>query len=149
MDMNKLFVPFVSTGDYWDMNHGTDDGPWNDGIPFDGRDVWHQLTPKADDEKQNYWRFKPGSLINLGREMPFHAAGHGRVAMNCHTCAIDSITFLPMLLLFLLTGISIILTPTKGLLLHPWKLYFKVGPWELLGSVDNTISQQMKGFKQG
>jgi hypothetical protein len=50
---------------YWDMNHGTDDGPWNDGIPFDGRDVW-QLTPKADDEKQNYWRFKPGSLINLG-----------------------------------------------------------------------------------
>jgi hypothetical protein len=44
-------------------------GPWNDGIPpFDGRDVW-QLTLKADDEKQNYWRFKPGSLINLERDV--------------------------------------------------------------------------------
>jgi hypothetical protein len=88
-------------------------------------------------------------LLSILEAMSFRAAGHGRVAMNCHTCAIDSIAFLPMLLLFLLTGISIILTPTKDLLLHPWKLCFKVGPWELLGSVDNTISQQMEGFKQG
>lgn len=30
--------------------------------------MW-QLTLKTDDEKQNYWTFKPGSLIDLGRDV--------------------------------------------------------------------------------
>ena len=52
---------------HWDMKRGTDEGPWNDGIPFDGRDVW-QLTLVADDSKHDVWTFKPGSLVKLERD---------------------------------------------------------------------------------
>lgn len=51
----------------WDMQRGNDEGPWDDGIPFDGRDVW-QVTLIADDSKSHYWVYKPGSLVNLGRD---------------------------------------------------------------------------------
>lgn len=51
----------------WDQKRGTNEGPWNDEIPFDGRDAW-QLTLVADDSKENVWNFKPGSLVNLGRD---------------------------------------------------------------------------------
>lgn len=55
---------------YWDEKRGTDEGPWNDGIPFDGRDVW-QLTLIANDAVMNYWTFKPGSLVKLERDTAY------------------------------------------------------------------------------
>ena len=121
---------------YWDMKRGTDDGPWNDGIPFDGRDVW-QLTLKADDEKQNYWTFKPGSLINLGRdafprcwpwtssnESPYKRDGVDRFSPNV------AIPFSP-------TGLSIMSTTTTDLL-RPWKRCFEARLVETFEQVSTT-----------
>jgi hypothetical protein len=49
------------------MKRATDDGPWSDGIPFDGRDVW-QFTLVFNDTKNCKWVLKPDSMVNLGRE---------------------------------------------------------------------------------
>ncbi|KAL7549610.1 hypothetical protein ACHAWF_012872 [Thalassiosira exigua] len=49
----------------YDMRRGSDEGPWIDGIPFDGRDVW-QFALVADDSMENLWRADPSSFINLG-----------------------------------------------------------------------------------
>ena len=58
------FHPLRLNFDY-DSQRGTDDGPWNDGIPFDGRDIW-QVTLVADDSMKNMWRVDPTSFVNLG-----------------------------------------------------------------------------------
>eukprot|EP00523_Entomoneis_sp_CCMP467_P017314 CAMPEP_0168804986 /NCGR_PEP_ID=MMETSP0726-20121227/798_1 /TAXON_ID=265536 /ORGANISM="Amphiprora sp., Strain CCMP467" /LENGTH=208 /DNA_ID=CAMNT_0008856847 /DNA_START=117 /DNA_END=743 /DNA_ORIENTATION=- len=50
-----------------DMKRANDGGPWPDGIPFDGRDIW-QFTLIFDDTKASKWVLKPDSLINLGRD---------------------------------------------------------------------------------
>lgn len=51
----------------YDIRRGTEEGPWLDHIPFDGRDVW-QFTLVADDSFENLWRADPSSFVNLGRE---------------------------------------------------------------------------------
>lgn len=49
----------------YDMRRGLEEGPWIDGIPFDGRDIW-QFTLVADDSKECMWRADPLSFVNLG-----------------------------------------------------------------------------------
>lgn len=49
----------------YDIRRGTEEGPWIDAIPFDGRDVW-QFTLVADDSLENMWRADPASFVNLG-----------------------------------------------------------------------------------
>ena len=49
----------------YDIRRGTEEGPWIDAIPFDGRDVW-QFTLVADDSLENMWRTDPASFVNLG-----------------------------------------------------------------------------------
>eukprot|EP00804_Cyclotella_cryptica_P001516 CCRYP_003727-RC/>CCRYP_003727-RC protein AED:0.06 eAED:0.06 QI:121/1/1/1/0.5/0.4/5/2078/296 len=50
----------------YDIRRGSDDGPWLDCIPFDGRDVWRFILV-ADDSMENIWRADTDSFINLGR----------------------------------------------------------------------------------
>ena len=49
----------------YDIRRGTEDGPWVDGIPFDGRDIC-QFTLVADDSMENVWRVDPSSFVILG-----------------------------------------------------------------------------------
>ncbi len=49
------------------MYRGTDDGPWIDGIPFDGRDIY-QWELVFDDSKANKWTLDKTTLVNLGRD---------------------------------------------------------------------------------
>lgn len=62
-----FFISFRLNFDY-DIRRGTEDGPWVDGIPFDGRDIW-QFTLVADDSMENLWRADPSSFVSLG---PMH-----------------------------------------------------------------------------
>ncbi|KAL7538382.1 hypothetical protein ACHAXR_008516 [Thalassiosira sp. AJA248-18] len=49
----------------YDIRRGSEEGPWVDAIPFDGRDIW-QFTLVADDSLGNLWRADPSSFLNLG-----------------------------------------------------------------------------------
>ena len=49
----------------YDIRRGSEEGPWTDGIPFDGRDIW-QFTLVADDSLEQLWRADPYSFVNLG-----------------------------------------------------------------------------------
>jgi hypothetical protein len=46
---------------------GNEEGPWNDGIPFDGSDIW-QFTVFMNYEMVNKWVIQPGSFLNLGQD---------------------------------------------------------------------------------
>ena len=49
-----------------DMYRGTDDGPWQDGIPFDGRDIY-QFVLQFNDISQNKWCLEDAkTFVNLG-----------------------------------------------------------------------------------
>jgi len=50
-----------------DMRRGSDDGPWSDGIPFDGRDVY-RWTMVFNEHLVNKWTLDKESFVNLGRE---------------------------------------------------------------------------------
>merc|ERR1712146_796188 len=54
----------------YDFRRSTEDGPWADGIPFDGRDVW-RFTIVADDSKNDVWMVKSGTLRNLGPDSSY------------------------------------------------------------------------------
>lgn len=96
----------------WDMRRGTDDGPWSDSIPFDGRDIW-RFSLVADDSAGCMWIPDPASFVNLGHgatthrrprgwpwndavdelpyprtgtDLPFHARRSGRGTILTHMC---------------------------------------------------------------
>lgn len=48
------------------VRRGSEEGPWTDGIPFDGREVW-QFALALNDHKENMWIVQPNSFRNLGR----------------------------------------------------------------------------------
>ena len=52
----------------YDLPRGTENGPWADGIPVDGRDVW-QFDLIADDSMQNMLIADTASFQNLGRKV--------------------------------------------------------------------------------
>jgi hypothetical protein len=49
------------------VHRGHDEGPWRDGIPFDGRDIW-QFTVVMNDQMENKWVIQPGTFRNLGQD---------------------------------------------------------------------------------
>ena len=49
----------------YDFLRGSEEGPWGDGIPLDGRDIW-EVTLQCNDAMGEYWCLKIGSLRNLG-----------------------------------------------------------------------------------
>jgi hypothetical protein len=59
----KITVPNTITT----VHRGKERGPWSDGLPFDGRDIW-QFTLVMNDNFQNGWVIQPGSFHNLGRD---------------------------------------------------------------------------------
>ncbi len=54
----------------YDSRRGSDDGPWMDGIPFDGRDIW-RFSMIADDSQEFIWHADPASFSNLGQYQRF------------------------------------------------------------------------------
>ncbi|KAL7480312.1 hypothetical protein ACHAW6_006003 [Cyclotella cf. meneghiniana] len=50
----------------YDIRRGSNEGPWLDRIPIDGRDVW-RFVLIADDSMANIWRADIESFSNLGR----------------------------------------------------------------------------------
>eukprot|EP00956_Cyclotella_meneghiniana_P043075 scaffold251771_cov103-Cyclotella_meneghiniana.AAC.5 len=50
----------------YEIRRGSEEGPWADHIPFDGRDVW-RFVLIADDSMRNIWHAEPNSFVNLGR----------------------------------------------------------------------------------
>jgi hypothetical protein len=48
------------------VHRGHEEGPWKDGLPFDGRDIW-QFTVVMNDHMENKWVVQPGSFRNLGQ----------------------------------------------------------------------------------
>lgn len=51
-----------------DIRRGTEEGPWADIIPLDGRDIW-EYTLVADDSKYNMLEADMSSFRNLGRNV--------------------------------------------------------------------------------
>jgi hypothetical protein len=49
------------------VHRGHEEGPWKDGLPFDGRDIW-QFTVVMNDHMENKWVIKPGTFRNLGQD---------------------------------------------------------------------------------
>lgn len=50
------------------VHRGSEEGPWADELPFDGRDVW-QFTLEFDDHMHNKWVIKQPDLFhNLGSD---------------------------------------------------------------------------------
>lgn len=47
------------------VRRGNEEGPWSDGIPIDGRDVW-QFTLVLNDHMENMWVVEKESFRNLG-----------------------------------------------------------------------------------
>ncbi|KAL3906332.1 MAG: hypothetical protein SGARI_004051 [Bacillariaceae sp.] len=50
-----------------DFRRGSEEGPWGDGIPVDGRDVW-SFVLQFNDAMENMWILKPETLRNMGRD---------------------------------------------------------------------------------
>ena len=51
----------------YEMRRPTEQGPWPDHIPIDGRDIWRFILI-ADDSRSNIWRADPASFVNLGQD---------------------------------------------------------------------------------
>eukprot|EP01082_Thalassiosira_pseudonana_P005710 g5660.t1 g5660 contig2:1000675-1002217(-) len=52
----------------YEMRRGSENGPWADLIPFDGRDLWQFTLINNDSHEDNMWQADPASFVNLGRE---------------------------------------------------------------------------------
>jgi hypothetical protein len=50
------------------VHRGNEEGPWKDGIPFDGSDIWQFTVVFLNDQKDNMWVIQPGSFRNLGQD---------------------------------------------------------------------------------
>lgn len=50
------------------MRRSTEDGPWSDLIPFDGRDVWRFVVTLDDRYEANMWWADVQSFVNMGRD---------------------------------------------------------------------------------
>jgi len=52
----------------YEMRRGSENGPWADLIPFDGRDLWQFTLINNDSHEDNMWQADPASFVNLGRK---------------------------------------------------------------------------------
>ena len=51
----------------YDIRRGSENGPWADLIPIDGRDVWRFTLAYNDQYDDDAWHSIPNSFVNLGR----------------------------------------------------------------------------------
>ncbi|KAL7479904.1 hypothetical protein ACHAW6_005623 [Cyclotella cf. meneghiniana] len=51
----------------YDIRRGSENGPWNDLIPIDGRDTWRFTLAYNDQYDDDAWHSIPNSFVNLGR----------------------------------------------------------------------------------
>lgn len=52
----------------YDMRRSTEEGPFNDLIPFDARDVWRFVIVFDDRYEENLWWADKHSFMNMGRD---------------------------------------------------------------------------------